>query len=315
MIKTRILFIVPARLGDALMITPALALLKKHHPEYMIDVLAFGRLGASVYQDNPNSQYCFLIEEIESLDQFIKKYVFIVAAHRDKKTLGLIERLNKPIVLIEPADQQQQQAQQALNFIQNLFTEDNANPAQPIPYQVFANHADETYAQTLINPQKSYIGLHLGCHGINKAKSWLSWRAKTDHKKTWQVTQFVELAQLLKKHYPEHQLVLTGGESEQQLAKKFLKIYPDALNCVGKTSVQQLAILIRYLSLYICGDTGSMHLACTGNTPLIALFGPTNSIRTGPYPPTPFRRVIQAEVMQKISPNEVLKVTKELLNS
>jgi ADP-heptose:LPS heptosyltransferase len=41
--------------------------------------------------------------------------------------------------------------------------------------------------------------------------------------------------------------------------------------------------LIERASLVISNDSGPMHIAAAMGRPLVALFGPTNPVRTGPY--------------------------------
>jgi heptosyltransferase-1 len=48
-------------------------------------------------------------------------------------------------------------------------------------------------------------------------------------------------------------------------------------------SVAQLIALTRRASLVIAGDTGPLHLAATLERPVVALFGPTDPARNGPY--------------------------------
>ena len=48
-------------------------------------------------------------------------------------------------------------------------------------------------------------------------------------------------------------------------------------------SVAQLIALIRRASLVIAGDTGPLHLAAALERPVVALFGPTDPARNGPY--------------------------------
>ncbi len=57
----------------------------------------------------------------------------------------------------------------------------------------------------------------------------------------------------------------------------------------GETAVRaactlpQLIALLRRASLVIAGDTGPLHLAAALNVPVVALFGPTDPVRNGPY--------------------------------
>ena len=311
MIK-QFLFLVPPRLGDALMISPALTLLKQLQPNCRIDILSLSSLGASVYRNNPHCSHIYIVSEVQLNDSFIQPYDLLVAAHRDSKILELTEQFKKPALLIEPADLQQPQPQQALNFIQGVFSDN-----QPIPesmgYQLFPSDKDKDDASRLLRNDRKYIGLHLGCHSINKKSSLFPWQKNKQHKKMWPLKKFIQLAQQFRQLHHDYQIVLTGGDNELHLANEFKKHIPDAIDLVGKTDVLQLAALMQHFSVYVCPDTGTMHVACAMNTPLIALFGPTNVKRTGPYPESDSRRVIETEDLSKLNPETVLSVIHELL--
>ncbi len=55
------------------------------------------------------------------------------------------------------------------------------------------------------------------------------------------------------------------------------------VNLAGKTTIRQLMALIALCSVFLTNDSGPMHIASALETPLIALFGSTNDIKTGPY--------------------------------
>ena len=48
-------------------------------------------------------------------------------------------------------------------------------------------------------------------------------------------------------------------------------------------SIGQLIALLRRASLVIAGDTGPLHLAAALERPVVALYGPTDPARNGPY--------------------------------
>lgn len=309
----QILFLIPPRLGDALMLSPALALLKKIKPEYSIDILSLSPLAASVFKCNPNCDRIFVAAEINDIDSYIEPYDLLIAPHRDAKILKLTEHLKKPVLLTEPANLEEHQAQQALNFIQAIFS-DKKQRAMPCNYELFPGKQDEAYIDNLLSNGKSkVIGIHLGCHAQNK-RSMLSFLQKSKkHEKIWPLRKFVALAKAFKEKYPEYTVVLTGGENESNLAKKFQKHIPESVNLVGKTNVPQLAALMQKLSLYICPDTGTMHVACAMKTPMIALFGPTSVIRTGPFPATEFYKVVKTDNLLELDYKAVLPLIEELL--
>ena len=78
-------------------------------------------------------------------------------------------------------------------------------------------------------------------------------------------------------------VVLTGGPADTPMATAIcegLRAKPRSL--VGRTSLKQLAAVLRCADLMITVDSGPMHIAAALGTPVLALFGPTDPARTGP---------------------------------
>lgn len=99
------------------------------------------------------------------------------------------------------------------------------------------------------------------------------------HKKEW--PGFHDLTARLLKEQPGSPIVWAGSRGpEPDLA------WPEGrfVNLLGRTRLEQLPDLIRSARLVICNDSGPMHLAAALHQPVIALFGPTDHERFGPYP-------------------------------
>jgi ADP-heptose:LPS heptosyltransferase len=60
-------------------------------------------------------------------------------------------------------------------------------------------------------------------------------------------------------------------------------------NLAGRTDLAAFAEKLTGCDLLVTNDTGGMHLANSLGVPLIALFGPTNPVRTGPVFAAPFQ--------------------------
>ena len=56
-----------------------------------------------------------------------------------------------------------------------------------------------------------------------------------------------------------------------------------AISVAGRTTIMELAALIKKAEYMITNDTGPMHIAAAFGIPAFAIFGPANPIRTGPY--------------------------------
>ncbi|EIW16011.1 MULTISPECIES: lipopolysaccharide heptosyltransferase II [Pelosinus] len=100
--------------------------------------------------------------------------------------------------------------------------------------------------------------------------------------KCWPTTHFVELADIL---YDNNIIpVIIGAPNDQRLAQEILsntKIPP--IDLTGKTSLKQLAYIIKKSQAFVGGDTGPMHLAVAVGTSVVTMFGPTDPKRNGPY--------------------------------
>ena len=59
--------------------------------------------------------------------------------------------------------------------------------------------------------------------------------------------------------------------------------YAKPISYDGETGT--LRALLRDAQCIVGGDTGPLHLAVALGTPAVALFGPTDPMRNGPYPP------------------------------
>lgn len=96
--------------------------------------------------------------------------------------------------------------------------------------------------------------------------------------KRWPVAHFADIVQPLEKQFGLR-CIVSGSSGEAQLASQIR----GAVNLAGKTNLRQLTALIERASLVISNDSGPMHIAAALGRPLVALFGPTNPTRTGPY--------------------------------
>ena len=77
-------------------------------------------------------------------------------------------------------------------------------------------------------------------------------------------------------------VIFTGSERGKLEHIQSLMKTP-SVNLGGKTTLRDLAYLYQRSALLITTDSGPMHIAAAMGTPVIALFGPTDPSRTGPY--------------------------------
>jgi lipopolysaccharide heptosyltransferase I len=77
--------------------------------------------------------------------------------------------------------------------------------------------------------------------------------------------------------------VINYGPGEHDLATKVRAASQDTDPLLFNGELGPLMCLLRHAICLVGGDTGPLHLAVALGTPVVALFGPTNPARNGPY--------------------------------
>ncbi len=140
----------------------------------------------------------------------------------------------------------------------------------------------------------------------------------------WYPDRFASLAETVMKRY-NVPAVITGGPEDRQGAEQIRA----AANCeivdlVGKTSLKDLIEVLNGSKAVVSCDTGPMHLAVALGKEVIALFGPANPRRTGPFrgrviqkyldcSPCNLKRCKDRACMDAISAGDVMERIEEIL--
>ena len=102
--------------------------------------------------------------------------------------------------------------------------------------------------------------------------------------KCWLPERFREVAKRLIDEDPSHFVLFFGDLSHKQLINEICTGLPArAVNLAGQTDLRLLLALISICSVFLTNDSGPMHIADSLDIPLVALFGSTDPIATGPY--------------------------------
>ncbi len=107
--------------------------------------------------------------------------------------------------------------------------------------------------------------------------------------KQWPTAHFRQL--VVKLIEAGYQVVLTGSSSQidqdciQQL--RDIAPSPQLIDSSGQLNFNQLVGLFQRARLYVGPDTSVTHLAASSGIHVLALFGPTNPVRWGPWPSSP----------------------------
>jgi len=108
------------------------------------------------------------------------------------------------------------------------------------------------------------------------------WRSKC-----WPAERFGELCQKIREEL-NVRCVINYGPGEEALAAAVKSASGNAEPVPYDGELGQLMALLQGAKCIVGGDTGPLHLAIALGTKAVAIFGPTNPVRNGPYPPQPF---------------------------
>jgi heptosyltransferase-1 len=100
--------------------------------------------------------------------------------------------------------------------------------------------------------------------------------------KRWAPDRFGAVADRLQQHHGLA-VTVTWGPGEEPLARAVVEASSGAAQHAPPTTLPELLALVRNAQLVISGDTGPLHLAAAAATPIVALFGPTDPRRNGPW--------------------------------
>lgn len=118
-----------------------------------------------------------------------------------------------------------------------------------------------------ITSESKLIGIHPGGNWIYKL---------------WNAEKYAQLANALMKE-KNATILLFSGPNERELQTQVADMMDTPPTLVKTGGLREVAALIAACDVYIGNDTGPMHIAAAVDTPVVALFGSTNHIRSGPY--------------------------------
>jgi len=125
------------------------------------------------------------------------------------------------------------------------------------------------------------VAIHPGSGGYSLARRWSA-------------EGFAQVADaLVERHGARIVLVGASADGVSQVASLMRS---EAVNLEGKTTLGQLAAILKKCDLFIGADSGVMHLAAAVGTPLAAIFGPSNHRAWGPWPRDGHHIILRADL-------------------
>ena len=106
----------------------------------------------------------------------------------------------------------------------------------------------------------------------------------------WPEPAFTRLVAGLASASAARRIILSSGPSDRDAADRIAaaarRELGDAANRVvefGEFGLAELRALVSRSRLFVGGDTGPLHIAATTATPIVGIYGPTESVRSAPW--------------------------------
>jgi heptosyltransferase-2 len=287
-------------IGDAVMFSPALNVLKKHLPESQIDMLAMFSQVKEIYSSNKNVNRIYFIDFLhqssfkslrEAMEIRKNKYDASINVYpSNRKEYNLLNRFfgSKKRIAAKYLNfsfsnfdflntDLKKEVQNRHNVFENFdlikILAQNAKEDELGSYGVKIPIVDEVHATEYLLDHnlndKLLIGIHAG-----------SATFKRHMNKRWAAKKFIETAIRLHKKYSAH-FILFGTETE--LNKQILKEINQFAIIPEVDGILSSIALIEKCRLFISNDTALMHIASALKIPIIAIFGYTNYQELHPW--------------------------------
>ncbi len=285
----------PNWLGDLVMATPVLTDLRHQWPQAKITAMCQGALGL-VLQEDPHVDEIFNFKKpsgwihrhehneiIESLrkghyDLGILLTNSLSSAWRYwrgdvKNKIGYATHLRSWLLdFAIPYPDNKEYQHQVITY--KMLLQPLGIPLSHTPPKLYVT----TEEQHAIKEWLTKYGIKAGdiIVGINPGAAYGS-------AKCWLPERFKELSQLLLQD-PKVKILYFGDKSGASLVNELCLGMPErVINLAGKTTLRELMAFIHACTVFLTNDSGPMHITSAMGTPLVALFGSTSDVATGPY--------------------------------
>jgi lipopolysaccharide heptosyltransferase II len=297
----KILIIQPSRIGDIMFSLPLLVAVKKKYPTSRISWIVDERC-AEILENNPNLENIFVWDRKQFSFKYYKNLRCKLKKHKFDLSIDL-HGLAKSAVFVRLANAKFKIASSSTNgmrefswmFSKEIKSSDSEQHCVERHLEVakFLNcthdDSDTSYLPVTISKKnfkdvlekliKEGILCVNNIVGIHPGGGWISRR--------WESYKFAILAKKLKTEL-NAEVVLVGGKeggaSEKDLSKEILdNSQVKIIDMTGKFTLKELFAFLKMCKVFVGNEAGPIHIATALNVQSVAILGPTNAKRTGPY--------------------------------
>jgi len=282
-------------LGDVLFSTAAIRNIRRNFPRSYIACIVPSRC-YPILKDNPNLDEIIIFDEKDRHKSVFKRFEFVrnlrirnfdlvFLLHRSFsralicRLAGIPERIGhytrkRGFLLTKKIMPPVRDSLHRIDYYLDII-ERSGFKVEDRYLEFYYTDSDTSYVREFLN--KNSVAKNDFLVVINPGGNWLP--------KRWPKEYWARLCDKLIEEL-NAKVVITGGYNDISLANQIKEMmkYKPIISC-GVFNVKQLGALAKESGLFITADTGPLHIAnSVGAKKIIAIFGPTSPLITGPYP-------------------------------
>ncbi|MFH1414094.1 MAG: lipopolysaccharide heptosyltransferase II [Candidatus Omnitrophota bacterium] len=279
MMINKILFVTLSNIGDVILTLPVLDSLRQHFPKAKVTVLAGLRL-KYLFENNPKvkkvityDKHARLNEKIRLFDELKKENFDIVVDLRNSLFGALLPARYRTSPFIRIPKQLRHMRDKHLYKIQNLGSKLKLSTLKEHDDFLNIDSADKEYIENILR-ENNISGSDNLAVIASGARS---------HSKRWPKEKFKGLIDSLAID-SSFKIVLVGDKEDARINEYIASnVKNPILDLSAKTTLLQLGYLLKKAKLVITNDSAVLHLASYLNKPVVAIFGPTDEKKYGPW--------------------------------
>ncbi len=279
----RILIVRTDRIGDVLLSTPVIAALRDRYPDAYIAMMV-SPYAKDIVEHNPYLDKVILYDKDGKHKSWRRSVKFALNLKKKKFDLALVlHPVNRAHIVVflagiprrigynrkmgflltdklEHAKHlgRKHELEYSLDLVRYLGIEPkDKNPCMPIQPES-EQWVDDLFGELRIRAGDRLLAIHPGASCPSKV---------------WPQERFAEVADALSEKYGFKVFVVAGPKDIAVAQAVSARMRAGAINLAGKTSVSQLASLLKRCRLFISNDSGPVHISQAVGTPVISIFG------------------------------------------
>jgi heptosyltransferase-2 len=279
----RILIVRTDRIGDVLLSTPVIKALRDSYPNAYISMMV-SPYAKDIVDDNPFLDRVIIYDKNSKHKSWPRSIKFAQNLKKKRFDLALILHPTNRVHLINffAGIPRRIGYNRKLGFLltdrikhtKQLGEKHELEYSLDLVRYLGIEPKDKTLYMPIKEESEKWIDTLFAQEGIKKTDKLLAIHPGAScPSKIWPPERFAGAADKLAQNYG-FKILLVAGPKDIILAQNVIKnMHNPAINLAGKTSVSQLASLLKRCVLFISNDSGPVHIASAVGTPVISIFG------------------------------------------